>query len=77
MNDDLSESISTRSISPFNNGSTSASGAPFDQSPALSPSIAPSIMSNEGLRKATLRTKTRPSRTQAIVVVGPPGLEFD
>ncbi|KAF9015434.1 dual-domain HisK/Mak2 protein kinase [Cyathus striatus] len=41
---------------------------------SLSVSMSPSVQSGDGLRRVALRTRTRLSRTQAILVVGPPGI---
>ena len=36
-------------------------------------SLSPSLQSGEGLRKTMLRSRKRVSRTEAVIVVGPPG----
>jgi len=36
-------------------------------------SHSPSTQSRDGLRKVVLRSRSRVSRTQAVIVVGPPG----
>lgn len=41
---------------------------------STSPSLSPSLHSGDGLRKVMMRSRSRLSRTQFILVVGPPGI---
>lgn len=77
LGDDQSETMSSRSESPSNGMNdmsskmSSARTSPaFDQSSA---SIGSSIQSGDGLRRVALSMKSRVARTQAVLVVGPPG----
>ncbi|KAG5651917.1 hypothetical protein H0H81_006932 [Sphagnurus paluster] len=85
--DDLSETLSERSASPNNmvvgEGASPSAPSPRPstssewQSGAMSPpapSMSPSLASTNGLRRMVLRTVSRPPRTQAVMVVGPPGI---
>ncbi|KAF8061003.1 hypothetical protein FPV67DRAFT_1673829 [Lyophyllum atratum] len=82
--DDLSETLSSRSDSPSNMviGDVGMR-SPASRSPQLpmspewqssSRTISPSLGSSSRLRKMVLRSGTRASRTQAVMVIGPPGI---
>lgn len=74
--EDGGEMIS-RSGSPSNRTASKASlsrESMNEMSPSVSPSISPSLRSSDGLRSSSSYTKARASRTQAILVVGPPGI---
>lgn len=48
----------------------------YDQvamSPSIGPSLGPSLGPSDGLRRVALRSKSRVSRAQVVLVVGPPG----
>jgi len=84
--DDLSETFSLRS--DLSDTSDVGMGSPSHPSPQMSSSsewqlsgtnhtticISPSIGSINGLKRMVLRSGTKPSRTQAVIVVGPPGI---
>ncbi|KAF8912937.1 dual-domain HisK/Mak2 protein kinase [Gymnopilus junonius] len=79
--EDYPDSASSRSQSPYNTsmGSTSSprtfatlDPSPYD--PSSSVSLSPSLQSGEGLRKTMLRGRSRVSRTETVLVVGPPGI---
>ncbi|KAJ3513116.1 hypothetical protein NLJ89_g3133 [Agrocybe chaxingu] len=77
--DDFTESLSSRSESPHNTSmgesSPKVTGSP--DSPThdhSSLSFSPSIHSGDGLRRVMLRSRSRISRTQAVLVVGPAGI---
>jgi hypothetical protein len=79
--EEFSDEMSSHSGSPHPHVSThsdtspsmvgqSDAGPPDQSSPA---SFNMSIQSSDGLRKGMLRGKSKASRTQAVIVVGPPG----
>ncbi|KAF8973859.1 dual-domain HisK/Mak2 protein kinase [Flammula alnicola] len=77
--DDYAESVSSRSTSPYASmiGESSPRLQPSADSPAdhtTSQSYSPSLHSGDGLRKVMLRSRSRISRTQTVLVVGPPGV---
>ncbi|PPQ67388.1 hypothetical protein CVT25_005967 [Psilocybe cyanescens] len=77
--DDYQESVSSRSDSPYNNSVSTSSpralafteSSLYDHSTSMS---SPSLHSGEALRKVILRSRSRVSRTQTVIVVGPPGI---
>jgi len=77
VSEDLGESVSLWSESPNNettmNSTSSKLESVNDLSPSVSLSISPPLRSADGLRSMSLHTKARAARTQAILVVGPPG----
>ncbi|KDR85277.1 hypothetical protein GALMADRAFT_218372 [Galerina marginata CBS 339.88] len=79
--DEYPDSVSSRSDSLYNT-SMAGSSSPrtfttLDNSVhehSAPVSLSPSLHSGEGLRKGVLRNRSRVSHTQAVIVIGPPGI---